>query len=353
MIDRRPLVVGTEGVLLDEILRLAAAVGCDVDCVGDLVAARSRWTRAPLVLLDEDAARAGSVDLPRRSEVLFVCKGAPPLELWQSAFAMGAGKVLTLPDEEDALLAALADAAEGPSGERGHVIAVVGARGGAGASVVAASVGLGVSRAGGTALLVDCDPLGGGVDSVVGAENSTGLRWPDLRVRSGRVAMSELEAALPYRKHGKGRLYLMSCDRDGPGPTADAVAAVVEAGRRAGRVVVCDLPRRLDDGAGEAARRADLIVLVVPAEFRACVAAKRVLAQIGELRDRVQVLARGPAPDGLTAEDVVDAVGAPLLAWLPRQRGLARAVERGMFNPKPGRPLGTASKAVLKALVRE
>lgn len=350
MSDHRPLVVATDEILLDEILRLAAAVGCDVECVSDLGAARPRWTEAPLILVDEDAVRDGVVDLPRRRGVLFVCKGAPEPELWRSAFAMGVDDVVTLPDEETGLLTALADVAEGPSAERGQVVAVVGGRGGAGASVVAASVGLGISKAGGSALLVDCDPLGGGVDLVLGAERSSGLRWPDLGVRSGRVSMSELEAALPCRRHGAGRLSVLSCGREGPGPSPQAVAAVVEAGRRAGRVVVCDLPRRLDEGAGEAARRADLIVLVVPAEIRACVAATRVLAQLGDGQDRVRVLARGPAPDGLNAHDVAGVVGAPLLGWMPRQRGLARAVERGALGPRAGGPLRNASKAVLHAL---
>ncbi|TKG70015.1 septum site-determining protein Ssd [Prauserella endophytica] len=347
----RPLVVARDDAVADEIQRIAAAVECESEWVSDLDAARESWADAPLVLIDDsvlvdDPGQA----LPRRERVLLVCKGAPGPASWQRAFVLGVEKVVALPEDEDTLVAAFADVAEGPSQGKGQVLAVVGGCGGAGASVLAASVGLRVARTGGSALLVDCDPLGGGVDLLLGSERAEGVRWPQLRVRSGRVSMSALEAALPARKHGEGRLSVLSCDREGPGPTADAVAAVVEAGRRAGRVVVCDVPRQAESASEEALRRADLVALVVPAEVRACVAATRVLARLGELTGEVRVLARGPAPDGLTAHDVADAVGVPLLGRIRTERRLARAVERGVFNPRPGGALGTAARAVLETL---
>lgn len=334
--------------MLDEVLRLAAAVGCATERVPDLLAARSRWAEAPLVILDEEAAR-GECPLPRRPGILLVCKGSPAPEAWRHAFAAGVERVMSLPDEEGALIAALADVAEGPSAPGGRVVAVLGGRGGAGASVLAATMGLTVSREGGDGLLVDCDPLGGGIDLLLGAELDSGVRWPALKVNSGRVSMSALHDALPQRRHGSGRLSFISCDREGPGPTGDAVAAVVEAGRRAGGTVVCDLPRHLGGGAGVAIEHADLVVLVVPAEVRACVAAKRVLERVQDRARRVGVVARGPAPDGLAAEEVAEAVGAELVARMPAERGLERALERGAFQPRPHGPLGRAATAVLAA----
>ncbi|MBK1785100.1 septum site-determining protein Ssd [Prauserella cavernicola] len=344
----RPLVVASDDTVLDEIQRIAAAVGCESEWVRDLGAAREHWAHAPLVLVDDTAALLDT-PLPRRADVLLVCKGAPEPASWRRAFALGARDVVTLPDGEDTLVAAFADVAEGPSDRRGRVLAVVGGRGGAGASVLAASVGLGVARTGGSALLVDCDPLGGGVDLLLGSEQTDGVRWPGLRVQSGRVSMAELEAALPARKIGAGRLSVLSCDREGPGPSSDAVAAVVEAGRRAGRTVVCDVPRHPDAAAAEALRHADLVVLVVPAEVRSCVGATRVLAGL-DCPGEVRVLARGPAPDGLSPGEVADAVGVALLGSVRTDRGLARAVERGAFNPRPGSALGRAARTVLDAL---
>lgn len=349
MAEDRPLIVAGDEVVLDEVLRLAAAVGCVPERMPDLSAARVRWGRAPLVIVDEVAVRAG-VSLPRRPGVVLVCKGAPAPPTWELAFSAGAERVVSLPDEEADLIAALADVAEGPGMPGGRVVAVLGGCGGAGASILAASIGLAVSRAGGSGLLVDCDPMGGGIDLLFGAELDAGSRWPELKVNSGRVSMAALHEALPERRHGDGRLSFISCDREGPGPTGDAVAAVIEAGRRAGRTVVCDLPRYLGGGAVVAVDRADLVVLVVPAELRACVAAKRVSQRIDTRARRVLVLARGPATGGLKPHDVADHVGLPLLAAMPPERGLDRDLERGFLWPRPKGPLATAAGAVLAAV---
>ena len=62
--------------VLDDLLRLAATAGTDVQVAADAGAARPAWSSAPLVLLGpdvpEDCARLG---LPRRSDVVLV---APP-----------------------------------------------------------------------------------------------------------------------------------------------------------------------------------------------------------------------------------------------------------------------------------
>jgi secretion/DNA translocation related CpaE-like protein len=347
MAEDRPLIVAHDEVVLDEVLRLAAAVGCIPERMPDLSAARARWMNAPLVILDEEAARAG-ISLPRRSGVLLVCKGPPSPPTWELAFANGLDRVVSLPEDESDLIAVLADVAEGPGTPGGRVVAVLGGCGGAGASVLAAGIGLTVSREGGSGLLVDCDPLGGGIDLLFGAELDAGLRWPELKVNAGRVSMSALHDALPERRHGDGRLSLVSCDRQGPGPSGDAVAAVIEAGRRAGRTVVCDVSRYLSGGAAVAVDRADLVVLVVPAELRACVAAKRVLQRFHARARRTLLLARWPA-GGLTPDDVASHVGLQLLASMPPERGLERDLERGVFWPRPKGPLSTAAGAVLAA----
>jgi hypothetical protein len=44
--------------LLDEVVRVAAAAGCELERVPDAAALRRRWPGAAMVLLDEAAARA-------------------------------------------------------------------------------------------------------------------------------------------------------------------------------------------------------------------------------------------------------------------------------------------------------
>jgi secretion/DNA translocation related CpaE-like protein len=176
------------------------------------------------------------------------------------------------------------------------------------------------------------------------------LRWPDLRLRTGRVAASSLHSALLGMTRGPGRLTLLSGAREGAGPEPDAVAAVLEAGRRAGETVVCDLPREFGEGGRAALERADLAVIVVPAEVRACAGAKLIARRLLEGGRSPQLVVRGPAPGGLRAQEVADAVGVPLLAAMRPEPSLAQSVERGEFLPKPHGPLEKAASAALRAL---
>jgi secretion/DNA translocation related CpaE-like protein len=201
-------------------------------------------------------------------------------------------------------------------------------------------------------LLVDCDALGGGVDLVLGAEDTAGLRWPALSLAGGRVAASSLHAALPAPSlgAGAGRLTVLSCDRDGPGPDGAAVRAVCGAGRRAGETVVCDLPRHPCDGAEAALGVADLAVLVVPAEVRACAAAATVVERVARHGAALRLVVRGPAPGGLTPADVSRALGLPLLAAMRPQPGLAGALDRGQPPGRARGPLAVAARQVLAVL---
>jgi secretion/DNA translocation related CpaE-like protein len=347
-----PLVMCGDEPVLDELLRLAAAAGCELHRVPDVVAARRAWAGAPMVLLDEAAARhCAEADLPRRGEVLLVCgQDPPPEQLWHLAVDIGAQQVLSLPAAATWLTEMFADAVDRPAVSAGRLLAVLGGRGGAGASVFAAAAALTALRRGGGALLVDCDPLGGGIDLVLGAEAEAGLRWPELRLRGGRVPVAALREALPGRGRNHARLTMISCDRDGPGPTPDAVTAVLDAGRRAGETVVCDLPRAESEVAALVLDRADLTVLVVPAEVRAVAAAHRMADWLRGRGIRVEAVVRGPAPGGLRPTEVATAIGLPLLAAMRPEPGLANALERGALRDRPSGPLACAATAALDAL---
>ena len=350
--ERRPVVMVGAGELAEDLARLAAAAGCELERVADVAAVRARWSAAPLVLLDAEAAVCcAEARLPRRDGVVVVAAGSTPAALWRRAVAVGAEHVAALPDAEAWLVGALADAVEAPA-DPGRVLAVLGGRGGAGASVLAAAVAVVAVAERRDVLLVDCDALGGGVDLVLGAEDTAGLRWPALSLAGGRVAASSLHAALPAPSlgAGAGRLTVLSCDRDGPGPDGAAVRAVCGAGRRAGETVVCDLPRHPCDGAEAALGVADLAVLVVPAEVRACAAAAAVVERVARHGAVLRLVVRGPAPGGLTPADVSRALGLPLLAAMRPQPGLAGALDRGQPPGRARGPLAVAARQVLAAL---
>jgi secretion/DNA translocation related CpaE-like protein len=351
---RRPVLMAAGG-LADDVSRLAAAAGCDLHRIHDPGSLRDHWSCAPLLLLDVGAARvsAGS-GLPRRDGVVIVCgSGLPEAdpEVWRCAVAVGAQHVAVLPDAEAWLVGALADAVESPA-EAGRVLAVVGGRGGAGASVFATAVAVAAAESGRHAMLVDCDALGGGLDLAVGAEKIDGQRWSGLNLGGGRVPAAALRAALPTARLGGRNLTVLSCDRDGPGPDALAVRTVCDAGRRAGETVVCDVPRYPCEPDTAAWESADLAVLVVPAEVRACAAAAAVAARVRRDGVALQLVVRGPAPAGITPSDVSRVLNLPVLAAMRPQPGLAGALDRGAVPGRSRGPLATAARHVLAALDR-
>jgi secretion/DNA translocation related CpaE-like protein len=175
-------------------------------------------------------------------------------------------------------------------------------------------------------MLVDADPLGGGVDLVLGWESLDGLRWPALSQASGRISPPSLVGALPAR----GDLVVLSWDRGelhAAGP--EAMATALDAGRRGRDIVVVDLPRRLDDASELALAAAQRGFLVVPAELRACAAAARVVAVARPHCPALSVVVRGPAPGGLQAREVARSLGLPLAGQMRAEAGLPGALERG------------------------
>ena len=347
---RRPAAMMTPGRLADEVSRLAAAAGCDLHRVHDPGSLREQWSCAPLLLLDLATAEAGAgAGLPRRDGVVIVCADGDP-QVWRCAVAVGAQHVAVLPDAEAWLVGALADAVETPA-DGGRVLAVVGGRGGAGASVFATAVAVAVAESGRHAMLVDCDALSGGLDLAVGVEKVDGLRWSGLTLASGRVSASALHAALPNARLGRrSNLTVLSCDRDDPGPDAVAVRTICDAGRRAGDTVVCDVPRHPCEPGTAALETADLAVLVVPAEVRACAAAATVAARVSRYGIALQLVVRGPAPGGITPGDVSRALDLPVLAAMRPQRGLGGALDRGAVPGQSRGPLATAARQVMAAL---
>ena len=346
---KRPLLVTSDDRVLDDLFRLAAAAGVEADAVADAAAARARWLAAPIVVVGEDQAeRLLALGPPRRHGVLVVCSGPPEVGTWRTAVGLGAEHVLELAAGEARLVEYFADVADGGATERAIVVGVVGGRGGAGASVLAAAFAVSAARRGLATMLVDADPFGGGLDLVLGAEHSGGLRWPDLADTRGRIGGPTLRDHLPD-PHG---LTVLSWDRGGvlSVPVA-AVRAVVAAARRSWDVVVVDLPRHCDPVTEEIVGQCHRVLLVVPAEVRAVAAAGRVAAGLSLVTSGINVVVRKPAPSGLRSADVAAALGLPLAAELDPEPGIAEALERGEPPARSGRgPLASACGLLLDEL---
>jgi secretion/DNA translocation related CpaE-like protein len=339
-------VVTADPDLLDDLLRLAAAGGTEVDVAPDPAAARARFAHAPLVLIGADqAAPCLRARLPRRARVVIVGHEPGVGAAWEVAELLGAEHVAVLPTAEPWIVDRFA---ERSSSTRGRVVAVIGGRGGAGASILAGALAVTAVKAGRRTLLVDADPLGGGLDLVLGWERVDGLRWPALMGAGGRVDPPALLDALPHR----GDLVLLSFARDELQPVpGEAMAATLEAGRRARDVIVTDLPRQLDDAAVLALQSAHRALLVVPAELRATAAAARVAGLVAMHCGDLSVVVRGPAPGRLRAREIAKALGLPLAGSLRPEPAMCEALERGEAPASDGRgPLAELCKRVIDDL---
>jgi secretion/DNA translocation related CpaE-like protein len=245
---------------------------------------------------------------------------------WRLAEDLGADHLAMLPTAEPWLVDRFAGDGSGHGRPGGRVVAVLGGRGGAGASVLAAGLAVTASRQKLRTLLVDADPLGGGLDLILGWEGLDGARWPSLAQAAGRLDAGALSDVLP----GRDSLVMIAFDRGDPLPVpAEAMTAALDAGRRAHDIVVVDLPRQLDDAAVAALQSADRALLVVPAELRATAAAIQV-AKVARLHcTDLSAVVRGPAPSGLKPAEVARSVGLRLAGHLQPEDGLCKRLERG------------------------
>ncbi|GAA2430068.1 septum site-determining protein Ssd [Streptomyces macrosporus] len=325
------LIVTEDEKLLDDLLRLCAAAGAEAEVAHGIPPGPGAWESAPLVLVGDD--RAGpllrSARSPaRRAGVLLVGRDPDDPGVWRRGMGIGAEHVVLLPDGESWLTGRIADAAEGV-GRQALTVGVMGGRGGAGASTLACALAVTAARAGHRTVLVDGDPLGGGLDILLGGERAEGLRWPAFAESRGRVGGMALEESLP-RLHG---LRVLSWDRgDSTVVPPEAVRAVLGAARRLGGVVVVDLPRRLDEAVAEALTQLDLGLLVVPTELRAVAAAQRVASRAGMVLRDLRVVVRGPAgsgPGGLDGTEIAGLLGLRLAGAVPTEGGLSAAVDGG------------------------
>ncbi|MDI6100597.1 CpaE-like family protein [Actinoplanes sp. NEAU-A12] len=321
--------------LLDDLLRLAAAGGAEADVSPDPAGARARWSGAPLVLVGADQATAClRARLPRRDRLVLVGHAGAVDAAFNVAELLGAGNVAVLPEAEPWVIDQFVTGEQAGPPAACRTLAVIGGRGGAGASILAAGLATTAVRAGYRTLLIDADPLGGGLDLVLGWEQVGGLRWPALAGADGRVDPPALLGALPHR----GDLVLLSFDRDElPGVPIEAMAATLDAARRGRDVIVADLPRQLDDAAVLALQAADRTLLVVPAELRATASAARTAATVAAHCDDVAVVVRGPAPGRLKAREVARALGLPLAGTLRPEPAVCQAIERGTAPTADGK----------------
>lgn len=338
-----PLLLTSDHALADLVRRVALDAGAEVE-VSQGPPEVAHWLRAPLAMLDRASAQRWA--LPPRPGVLLLAGDSDPA-VWPVAQAVGAEQVLTLPEAAGWLGDRLTEACD-PGDRRGAVVSVVAGRGGGGATTLACALAGTAARRGLRVLLVDGDPLGSGLDLATGAEEVPGHRWDQLRSAQGRVRADVLADLLPE----VDGISVLSCGRDGVQIPDTAMRAVLGAGTRSCDAVVVDLPRHLGEAGRAALALSSMCLLVVPAEVRAVAAATRVLPGLLEHARDVRLVVRGPAPSGLCADDMAQALDLPLVGELKAEPGLSAMLERGEPPARTGRgPLAGLSERLLDSLL--
>lgn len=341
------LLITHDEQLVDDLLRLAAAAGVGLDVARDTTAALRGWGGASVVLLGaESAEQVAEQHPPRRDQVHVVGHAPVPDQVFRSALAAGADAVLELPTADAwlvELLSDAADAADGRNGRRARTLGVIGGSGGVGATTFACALAS-VASTTAAAVLLDLDPLGPGVDRVVGLEAAGGVRWDELLSSRGRLSSRSLRAALPARDG----LAVLTW---GAGASADLDAAtlreVLSAAQRGHDTVLVDLPRTLDAATAEVVTRCDHVVLVAEATVAGVAAAGKVAARLAPLTPGVTVAVRGRTR-GVAAEQVAAVLGLPLGVEVPHQRRLAEHVDLGLGPVhSPRSRLAKAARAIL------
>ena len=235
------------------------------------------------------------------------------------------------------------------SGCPAQVLAVTGARGGLGASVLLLHLAWALGRAGRRVAMMDLDPTGG-LDLLCGQSVLTGLRWADLPAEESAFRPGHLVGALPA---WHAMPVLTGDVRGGPLPCAEAV---LEAMRAEHDVVLVDLPRGAPPPPGAG------VLIVTGLDLRSAVAAESIASRL-----------RGPAPGGCEAVDAAAEVpvwlvarqvgedvlaedlelisGCPVLGQVPTDRVLAKRLALGEDPVRSRSALRRAASALARELL--
>ncbi|MCA1831288.1 MAG: hypothetical protein ABR548_14545 [Actinomycetota bacterium] len=302
--------------VLDEVAHL-------VDRTGGLhVAGLGETADADVVLIGGTALAS----FTRNGSGVVVLSTGEPLADARAGFALGAVGLLRWPDDAEALGRLVAGAAaastEGSDADRAPCIGVIGARGGAGVSVVAALL----ARAIAGSILCDFDFAGAG--QLAFAAEDAGASF--ARVAAVPTPDVVAEACEP---HAAGRALLV---RAGTPAAPDAVLeAVVDAARRSAAAVVVD--------AGSRQMPFSPAVLVCADDLASLRAAKRLTESAPDLLIVLNRLRRR----GLRTSHFAKALGREPVAVLPPDRRLARAADLGVLPRRLPRPIHALAKLVM------
>ena len=302
-----------------------------------------RQLEAAVRQLDPDVvvAQPSLVDpVAMRGHLLLAVDTRESVASMRAAIRGGASGFFLWPADREALAGATAATVTAPllPPRRATVVAVHGARGGAGVTFVATHLAAAFARGSFDCVLIDADPLYGDVASAVGAPIEHVHTMADLLPLGADVSAEHLAEAL--WRHGEGfRVLLPPSPEEAGSVRADDLRAVARAAASSADVVVLHLPRSLDPLARAGIEDADRVIEVLSLDVLSFRAAARALEALGPegLRDKVGFVVNRSARGEITAGDVNRVFGTEPLATIPLDRTVQRAQDHGRLMPRRGR----------------
>jgi pilus assembly protein CpaE len=297
---------------------------------------------AELASTIDDAARSpsGSSDRPAR---LYVVAHELTVPVLRKAIELGAVGAFRWPEERQALgdqLHRRRLSASRPGGNPGTVVAVHGARGGAGTTFVACQLAAALSARGISTVLVDAALALPDVTAALGVSSGREVRTiSDLVPVVDEVSMEHLEKVL-YRHPAGFAALLGPFDASTVGATPGAlVRAAISSLRAFHGAVVVHTPRCLDDAALEALQLADAVLLVTSLDLFSLYGAKRVIHRVGSVRSgALHVVVNKAVRSSVGVGDLERVLGVAPVARVRFDAAVPRAQQRGeLLPPRSGR----------------
>lgn len=222
-------------------------------------------------------------------------------------------------------------------GDLARVIAVVAARGGAGATFVATHLAAALAKRGRHIVLIDLDVLFADVSSAIGVPAEEPVRTiADLAPFGEELSQRHVMDVLWEDPHGFSALLAPGEPRASAAVSATTYRAAIASVRGSCDVVVLHVPRAFDEVTRTGLQVADRVLVVVGLDVLSFRDAKRAIELAG-LEGRCSFVVNRAVRAEITPGDVERVFGQPPLAVIPSDRAVATAQDHGRLVPMRGR----------------
>jgi pilus assembly protein CpaE len=303
-----------------------------------------------------DLSRQVHPSIGGRAGAIIVVAEEMSVPILREAIDAGAQGVFGWPEERADLARTVAELpSHDPLGRaaRGQVIAVYGARGGAGATFVATHVAAALADRGRSCALVDLDTDFAGLTVALGIGADDPVRtFGDLVPVVDELSPEHLEDALFRHRRGFSVLF---------GAAEGTEGAAIPVGLYRGSVgllagtfdaIVLHLPRALDNVTRAGVGIADKVLLVSTLDLFSLYGARRAIAALGlkEPAGRCRLVINRMARASVTPRDVQRVLGIEDWAGVRFDSAVARAQDRGELLPARSRRAGADMRSLVAQL---